>query len=154
MTELRTQLNENQRRLSDITQEKGVSNWLTACPISDQVYGLNNQQFSDCVRFSYGWWLTNIPSTYSCGSKMAIQHAMNCKKGFITIGHNDLRYSTANLLTEVYKDVDIQPQLLPVTGEALDNRTANTSRYKIPGDSKRQSYLNKAIPQCYIQNEK
>ena len=85
---------------------------------------------------------------------MAIQHAMNCKKGFITIGHNDLRYSTANLLTEVYKDVDIQPQLLPVTGEALDNRTANTSRYKIPGDSKRQSYLNKAIPQCYIQNEK
>ena len=52
---------------------------------------------------------------------MDIQHAMSCKKGrFITIRHNDL-------LTEVCKDVDIEPQLLPVMGETFENRTANTS---------------------------
>ena len=52
---------------------------------------------------------------------MNIQHAMSCKKGgeFITIRHNDLCDLTANLLTEVCKDVDIEPQLLPVTGETL-----------------------------------
>ena len=59
---------------------------------------------------------------------MDIQHAMSCKKGgFITIRHNDLRDLTANLLTEVCKDVDIEPQLLPVMGETFENRTANTS---------------------------
>ena len=40
-TELRTQLDENQKRLNNITQEKGVSNWLKAYPISDQVYDLS-----------------------------------------------------------------------------------------------------------------
>ena len=123
-----TQLNENQKRLNDITQKKGVSNWLKAHPISDQRYDLNKQQFWDCVRLRYGWRLTNIPSTCSCGSKMDIQHAMSCKKGgFITITHNDLRDFTTNLLKEVYKDVDIELQLLPVTGETFNNQTANTS---------------------------
>ena len=36
LTELRTQLIQNQRHLSDITLEKGVLNWLKAYPISDQ----------------------------------------------------------------------------------------------------------------------
>ena len=42
LTELRTQLNENQKRLNDITQEKRVSNRLRAYLISNQVYDLNN----------------------------------------------------------------------------------------------------------------
>ena len=106
LTELQTQLDE--KCLNKITQEKRVSNWLKAYPISDQGYDLNKQQFWDCVCLRYGQRLTNIPSTCSCGSKMDIQHAMSCKKGgFITIRHNDLRDLTANLLTELCKDVDI-----------------------------------------------
>ena len=59
---------------------------------------------------------------------MDIQHAMSCKKGsFITIRHNDLLDLTANLLTEVCKVADIEPQLLPVTGETFNSRTANTN---------------------------
>ena len=175
MTELRTQLDESQKRLNDITQEKGVLNWLKTYPVSDQGYDLNKQQFWDCVRLHYGWRLTNIPSTCTCESKMDIQHAMNCKKGgFITIRHNHLRDLTANLLTEVYKDVDIEPQLLPVTGETFENRTANTSNkaradiksrvFWVRGqqaffnmrvfDPNANRYLNKALPQCCIQNEK
>ena len=47
---------------------------------------------------------------------------MSCKKGgFITIRHYDFCDLTANLLTEVCKDVDIEPQLLPVTGETFEN---------------------------------
>ena len=108
MTKLRTQLDENQKHLNNITQEKGVSNWLKAYPISDQGYDLNKQQFWSCVCLRYGWRLTNIPSICSCGSNVDIQHAMSCKKGgFITIRHNDLRDLTANLLTELCKDVDI-----------------------------------------------
>ena len=86
-----------------------------AYPISDQGYDLNKQQFWDCVRLRYSWRLTNIPSACSCGSKIAIQYAMSCKKGgFIAIRHNDLRDLTVNLLTELCKDVNIEPQLLTV----------------------------------------
>ena len=54
---------------------------------------------------------------------------MSCKKGgFITIRHNDLRVLIANLLTQVWRDVDIEPQLLPVKGETFEDRTANTSK--------------------------
>ena len=112
MTEFRTQLDENQKRLNDITQVKGVSNWLKACPINDQGYDLNKPQFWDCVCLRYGWRLTNIPSKCSYRSKMDIQRAMSCKRGgLIAIRHNDLRDLTGNLLTEVCKDVDIEPQI-------------------------------------------
>ena len=52
---------------------------------------------------------------------------MSCKKDFITIRHNDLRDLTANLLTEVCKDVYVEPQLLAATGETFNNGTANNS---------------------------
>ena len=113
-----------------------------------------------------------IPSTGSCGSKMDIQHAMRFKKGgLITIRHNDLRNLTAYRLTESCKDVDIEPK--PVMGEIFNNRTASTSNearvniqsrgFLVRGqqiffDSRTfypnaSWYLNKALPQCYIQNE-
>ena len=101
MIELRTQLNENQKCLNDITQEKGVSNWLKVYPISDQGYDFNKKQFGDCVRLRYGWRLMNIPST-CCESKMDIQHALSCEKGgFIIRRLNDLHEVTVNLMTEV-----------------------------------------------------
>ena len=72
--------------------------------------------------------LTNILPTFNCESKMDIQHAMSCKKGgFITIRNNDIRDLTANLLTEVSEDVDVEPQILPITDEKFINQTANTS---------------------------
>ena len=113
--------------------------------------------------------------TCSCESKIDIQHAMSCKNGgFITIRHNDLRDLNANLLTEVCKDVDIEPQLVLVTGQIFENRTTNTNNegrvdIKSRGfwvkdqqpfldvrvfDPNANRYLNKALPQCYIKNEK
>ena len=82
-------------------------------------------------RLRCGWRLTTIPSTCSCGSKMDIQHAVSFKKGgFITIRHNDLRNLTAHLLMEVCKDVDLEPQLVPVTGEESFNKWAANTRTK------------------------
>ena len=53
---------------------------------------------------------------------------MSCKKeGFIATKNNNLCDLTANLLTEVRKDIDIEPQLLPIIGKKFSNRTSNTS---------------------------
>ena len=94
---------------------------------------------------------------------------MSCKKGgFITIKYNNLCDLTANLLTEVRKDIDIEPQLLPVTGKKFSNRTSSTSNegrvdtqsreFWVRGqlaffdvrvfDTNANRYLNKALPQC------
>lgn len=81
MIELQTHPNQNQKRLSNIRQEKGVSNWLTVYPIRDQGQDLKKQQFWDYVCLCYDWRLMNIPSTCSYKSKMDIELAMGCKKG-------------------------------------------------------------------------
>ena len=68
-----------------------------------------------------------MPATYCCIAKMDVQHAISCKRGgSVTIRHNYLRDVTVNLLSNVYKDVEIEPKLRPVTGETFLNRTANT----------------------------
>ena len=45
----------------------------------------------------------------------------------VTIRHNTIRDLTAKVLTEVCKDVSVEPHLHPITGETLDEATANTS---------------------------
>ena len=50
---------------------------------------------------------TNI---FTCGRKFDIQYSMSCKKGsFICIQLHDLRDLTANMMSEVCKDTEIEP---------------------------------------------
>ena len=43
---------------------------------------------------------------------------MSCKKdGFVRIRHNDLRDLTVRIVSEVCKDAEIKPTLLPLSGE-------------------------------------
>ena len=53
---------------------------------------------------------------------------MSCKKGgFGSIRHNDLRDLTAKIVSEVCKDIEIEPKLLSLSGEELHGRTTNRS---------------------------
>ena len=53
---------------------------------------------------------------------------MSCKRGgFISIRHNDLRELTANMMSEVCKDTEIEPKLTLLSGEELQGRTSNNS---------------------------
>ena len=77
---IREQLNQNLRRLHDIAQEKGVSNWLTVLPIAEQDFNLNKHQFWDAICLRYGWNIPNLPTHCACGSKFDVQHSLSCKK--------------------------------------------------------------------------
>ena len=101
-----------------------------------------------------------------CSSRMDVQHAMSCKGGgFVTIRHNDLQDLTAYLLRNMCSDLEIEPKLLPFTGENFSNRTVNTHtearyiisrRFWVRGqqaffdirvfDPNAKSYLNSALP--------
>ncbi|KAG0720561.1 hypothetical protein GWK47_048266 [Chionoecetes opilio] len=53
---------------------------------------------------------------------------MTCKKGgFVCIRHDEVRDLTASMLREVCQDVSTEPTLLPLDGELLRYRTANTA---------------------------
>ena len=61
-----------------------------------------------------------------CGFTIDLNHTFLCKKGgFISRGHNELRNITASLLGEVCKDVLVEPDLSPLSGEILIPKTAH-----------------------------
>jgi len=118
-----------EKRANEISQEKGVSNWLTALPIEEKGFHLCKREFWDAINVRYGWPLTRLPSKCACGSIFTIEHALSCKKGgFVIQRHNEVRDLTANLLNVVCSDVAIEPQLEELTGETLTSgRSANRS---------------------------
>ena len=119
-------MNEKEKRLVKISTEKGASNRLTMLPITEHGFELSKQQLWDSVSLRYGWEITNLPTFCPCGSKFDIQHSMSCKKGgFVSIRHKDLRDITARMVSEVCKDTEIEPKLLPLSGEELHGGTTN-----------------------------
>ena len=67
--------------------------------------------------------MKRIPSHCVCGNTFNLQHTLQCSKGgFVTLLHNHIRNATANLLTEVCKDIRVEPQLQPLSGEKTANK--------------------------------
>lgn len=126
--QLQHRLSANTCRKVHLAQETGASNWLTSLPIRAKGFSLNKQEFVDAIALRYGWPVTGIPNTCACGAPNNVNHTMTCKKGgFVCIRHDEVRDLTANMLREVYHDVSTEPALLPLDGEHMRYRTANTT---------------------------
>ena len=62
----------------------------------------------------------------SCDAWFSIEHSFSCPKGgFPTIRQNEIRDLTANLLTEVCHEVQVEPGLQPISGEQSQHATSN-----------------------------
>ena len=115
------------QRAVDQAMEKGASTWLSVLPIEEHGFGLHKGVFRDALCLRYAWQIPRLPQTCACGNKFDVNHAMICPKGgFPTIRHNEVRDLTADLLTEVCHDVEMEPRLQELTGEHHSLRTANT----------------------------
>ena len=91
-------------------------------------YIRNKQSFWDLLFIRYGGRSKQIRSQCACCNTFNLQHALLCPKGgFVTLRHNHIQNTTANLLTEVCKDVLVEPQLQPLSGETFSEKTANKS---------------------------
>ena len=63
---------------------------------------------------------SRLPSHCVCGKDFSLSHALSCPHGaFSIIRHNEIRNLTANLMSEVCHNVQIEPQLHPLSGETL-----------------------------------
>ena len=68
-----------------------------------------------------------MPTTCACGAKFTVDHALSTAKGMwlTIIRHNEIYDLTATLRTEVVHDVQIEPDLQPLTIEHLACASAN-----------------------------
>ena len=124
--QLREGLPQSLQRSMLLAQEKGASSWLTSLPIEEFGFTLHKSAFQDAIAIRYNWQPKQPPTLCGCGTKFSIEHSMSCPKGgFPSIRHNEIRDLTANLLTEVCTDVCVEPDLQPLTGEALRRASAN-----------------------------
>ena len=128
LEDLRTRMNDAQKQVNESARESGSSNWLTSLPLEDSGHVLTKQEFWDALNLRFNWPLSRTPSKCVCGDNFDLNHAFSCKKGgFVSSRHNELRNISASLLSEVCKDVCVEPALVPLSGETLIPKTANTS---------------------------
>ena len=124
--ELRKAFKAPQQRAIDLAMEKGASTWLSVLPIEEHGFSLHKGAFRDALCLRYAWQIPRVPQKCVCDRKFDVNHAMICPRGgFPTLRHNEVRDLTADLLTEVCHDVEIEPQLQELTGEHFSLRTAN-----------------------------
>ena len=104
-----------------------------------------------------------------------VDHCMNCKKGgFVTKRHKVIRDFTAKMLNEVCHDVEVEPELLSLTGEGYHHKAAKTGDECRPDihargfwingqqaffdvrvfDPSASMYANQTMQQCFAKNEK
>ena len=95
---------------------KKASSWLTALLL--QVYGfaLHKSTFQDALALRYSWFPLRSPSLCACGSSFSVEYVLSCPKGGLpSLRHNDIRDLNASLLTEIYFQVIVEPELQPVS---------------------------------------
>ena len=172
LEELRNSMNEKMKRCNDISNETGSSNWLSVIPMLEFNNVLNKQQFWDSIRLRYGWPIPGLPVRFSCGEDFNVQHAMSCKKGGLR--HSEVRDLTTTLLSDVCKDIELEPSLFTLNGQQHTMRkTAKTNdevrldicarSFWVSGqkaffdvrvfDPNSRSYSKQTLKQCHSMNE-
>ena len=121
-----SQLPDRLQKAVALSREKGASTWLTVLPLTEHGFTLHKSAFHDALALRYGWVPARLSTKCGCGNNFSVEHALSCATGgFPTIRHNEIRDITASLLTEVYKEVCVEPELQPVTSDQLNGASAN-----------------------------
>ena len=125
---LTSTLPENLQRAVEIASDQGASHWISALPLTAHGFALPKGAFRDALCLRYGWQPPHLPLHCPCGKPFDADHALSCGTGGYSImRHNEVRDLTASLLSEVCGDVQIEPTLIPLSGEAQFYRSANVS---------------------------
>ena len=109
-------LNHSLQTALDLTTIRGASAWLSALLLSEYGFTLHKAAFHDAIALRYGWPLHQTPSHCGCDAALSVDHTLSCPKGGLpSLCHNEIRDLTAHLLTEVCHQVQVEPELQPVS---------------------------------------
>ena len=105
---------------------KGASNWFNVLTLAEKGYVLNKEEFQDAMAMRYNKQILGLPSKYACGSTFDLELWTVKKGGFIHSRLDQLRNLEAKMLSEVCQDIEVEPQLQPLTRENMSIESANT----------------------------
>ena len=95
---------------TQLTCEKGASNWLIVLPISKKK--LQPEKMRSLVTNNIRMRINQTPLTCACGAIFNLTHAPYCAKGGKShIGHNENRDPFANFISEVCHEVEGVPKI-------------------------------------------
>ena len=100
MQQLRERMSSEKLRANDFTKMKGGSSWLTTLPLKSENFSLNQREFYDTLNLRYRLTPKYLPSTYSCGKRFDVDHAMSCMKGSFVHRRQNVRDLCATLLNQ------------------------------------------------------
>ena len=88
---------------------KGACSWLTVLPLDEHGFSLQKGDFHDAVCLCYGWSLPYLPT--EC---YTVDHTFTCPHGgYASLRHNEIRDTTAQLISEVCPNMSTEPTLQP-----------------------------------------
>ena len=132
LQQLRAKMSPEQLRANDLAMMKGASSWLTILPLKAEDYNLNKREFYDSLCLRYRWTPKYLPPVCPCGKSFNVDHAMSCMKGgFVHRRHDEVRDLFASLLQDVCHDVEIEPPLQALSGEALSGSTNSSDEARL-----------------------
>lgn len=109
-----------------IAQEKGASSFITSLPLQRYGFSLSKTEFRDAILMRYMWPLSNLPSRCVCGSPFSMEHSQICHTGgFINMRHDQIKTLLYKEMSEVLRDVEVEPSLTPLSGEVILPASAN-----------------------------
>ena len=125
---IKQQLSPKSKKCLLLAAEKGASSWLTALPLQELKYSLNQQEFRNAIMVRYDWAIPDMPTFCGCGSKNNIDHALVCKKGgYPILRHNAIRDTAALIMREAgCVDVKIEPGLQDCSSDMSLHQHTNT----------------------------
>ena len=108
-------LSQDLQRAVDIAKERGDSSWLTTLPIKEHGFSLHKGAFRDALCVRYGWRPSRLAAEYVCGKNFTVDHALSCPHGGLpALRRNEMRYLTAQLMSETCPNVSTEPDLQPL----------------------------------------
>lgn len=115
----------DRRRAMIFAQEKGASVLVTTLPLKKYGFALSKTEFRDQLQMRYRWPLQNLPLSCACGDPNTLDHSQICHVGgFINMRHDEMRDLLATEMRQTLRDVEVEPNLAPLSTENLQPRCA------------------------------
>lgn len=83
--------------------------------------------FWDALCLRYNWTPHHLPRECVYGTTFSTEHALSCPSGRVAVcQHNEVHDQMADVLTDVYNDINVEPCLQPLSGETFTTHSTAT----------------------------
>jgi hypothetical protein len=125
--ELAKNTSHSEKKLMEYNRRKGAGAIFTTIPLERYGFDIKcKEDYRDILRLRYRLRIPNLPRECVCGKDYTLDHSQMCKTGgFIHMRHDEPKSIFAALCSQVHNDVEVEPKLIPLSGEQLRMKSAN-----------------------------